>query len=386
MLQEKSPATLTLTKMALGPQQWSCESGLRWHAAPITLIGLLLFLCASPFDPVMARKRSKPSPSVRQHRPSKHALPGGIADDPAPLITTVGPDTHGGAASLHHLFATPLYVADLSSSVEAAALSSLALEGYSIVTQSRSVQKAMIDLKLATMPATKQAAPEVVEKLSDDSVFTHNDKFFYYQIANVAKCANEALPACGNIRWDSYFTSSARQQLQAAIVKAVPQYFAYVGVTQSELPSYTIKMWASVMTSGASHTEHEHSSAGECLASGVFYAAAPAGSGAIRFRDHRQHLESHPLAFPTTSGYDLQPSAGQLVMFPPWLLHQVLPSKYEAQVVEQDDEQPLRVSWAFNVMVDASGAATPVGRVSEVGLEEAVAAQEDMLDGLLDEL
>jgi uncharacterized protein (TIGR02466 family) len=358
-------------EMALpGPQQ-CCEPRLRRRAAPLTLAALLLFLCAYPFEPAMARKRTKSRASARQPNYPRRA--GGTAYAPAPLITTVGSDANGGAASVHHLFATPLYVADLSSSVEAATLSSLALEGYSIVAESSSVQKAMIDLKLATMPTTEQAAPEIVAQLGDNSKFTNNDKFFYYQIANSAKCATDALPACGNVRWDSYFTSSARQQLQTAIMAAVPRYFAHVGVAQRELPPYTIKMWASVMTSGASHTEHEHSSAGECLASGVFYAATPTGSGAIRFRDHRQHLESHPLAFPTTSGYDLQPAPGQLVMFPPWLLHQVLPSEYE----EHQDKQPLRVSWAFNVMVDNS---------REAGLDEAVAAQEDMLDGLLGDM
>lgn len=374
-----------LLKMALRLGQYRCsESVMRPGLARLTTL-LLAVLCATPlfFEPAMARKRTKSRPtSVDQQRQSPD---GGGGTAPAPLITAVSPGTSGGAA-LHHLFATPLYVSDLSSSVDSAALSALAREGYSIVVQSTSVQRAMIDLKLSTMPAAEQASPQIVAQLSDDSVFTHNDKFFYYQMANAARCAAEALPACGGVRWDSYFASSARQQLEAAIANAVPQYFASVGVSQSELPPYTVKMWASVMAPGASHTEHEHSSAGECLASGVFYAAAPAGSGALRFRDHRQHLESHPVAFPTTAGYDLQPSSGQLVMFPPWLLHRVLPSQYEEQAEEQQGQHPLRVSWAFNVMVN-SAASGSVGEANDkAGLNEAVAAQEDMLDGLLDEL
>lgn len=305
------------------------------------------------------------------------------------LITMVGSDeTSSDAAKLHHLFTTPLYVVDLTNEVDAAALSSLALEGYSIVAQSRSIQQAMIDLKMSTMSATQQASAQIVAQLNNESIFTNNDKFFYYQMVNVAKCAAEAVPEseCGGVRWNNYFVNSARQQLQALIVEAVPQYFAAVGTPERELPSYTIKMWASVMAPGASHTEHEHSSDGECLASGVFYAAAPPGSGAIRFSDHRQHLASHPIAFPTSVPYDMQPSAGQLLMFPPWLLHRVLPSQYEEQVEQQQPEQPLRVSWAFNVMVKPQAASAVIDVANEVGVDEAVAAQEDLLDGLLDEL
>ena len=44
------------------------------------------------------------------------------------------------------------------------------------------------------------------------------------------------------------------------------------------------------------------------------------------------------------------------------------------------------MSWAFNVMVN-SAASGSVGEANDkAGLNEAVAAQEDMLDGLLDEL
>ena len=45
--------------------------------------------------------------------------------------------------------------------------------------------------------------------------------------------------------------------------------------------------------------------------------------GAIRFTDHRKHLDGYPIAFPGAS-YDMQPAAGQLIMFPPWQLHAVL--------------------------------------------------------------
>ena len=326
----------------------------RLHPTLSMLTALLLLCCLALFEPATARKRTKSRRSVTQ--PSQSASNGSSDIAPAPLITTLGSNKDGGSASLHHLFTTPLYVADISASVDAAAMSTLALEGCSIVAKSASVQKAMIDLKLATMPAAEQASPEAAAQLNDASVFTHNDKFFYYQIANVAKCVTDATPECGNVRWDNYFLSSVKKQLEAAIGAAVPQYFASIGVSQSELPAYTITIWASVMTPGASHTEHEHSSAGECLASGVYYAATPEGSGAIRFTDHRQHLHSHPMAFPTTAGYDLQPSAGQLVMFPPWLLHRVLPSQYEESEVEHWAEQPLRVSWAFNIMVKTSSA------------------------------
>ena len=104
------------------------------------LLVLLLLLCAAlPF--AGARRRPKPaSPSGQQQRqPPTEAVP--------------AQGSGGEAAAVRHLFATPLYVADLSTTVDAAALASLALQGYGIVAGSPAVRQAMVDMKLATLGA-----------------------------------------------------------------------------------------------------------------------------------------------------------------------------------------------------------------------------------------
>ena len=103
-------------------------------------------------------------------------------------------------------------------------------------------------------------------------------------------------------------------------------------------------------------------------------------------------------------------------MFPPWLLHSVLPSNYlppEGAAGQHSDaadaannerqrqqQQQLRVSWAFNLMA-TKGAPPPRGG-HDAGVTDGVnkmsaavhvsggdvmeSAQEDLLDALLDEL
>ena len=97
--------------------------------ASTILVGVLL-CCAAP----LAGARKKQSPKGAQRHGN------------LPLTTPV---SDSAAAAVRHMFATPLYVADLSGSVDAAALSSLALEGYSIVEDNPSVQTALVDLRLA---------------------------------------------------------------------------------------------------------------------------------------------------------------------------------------------------------------------------------------------
>ena len=89
----------------------------------------------------------------------------------------------------------------------------------------------------------------------------------------------------------------------------------------------------------------------------------------------------------------------QLVMFPPWQRHSVLPSSYRHGYDEANPSK-MRVSWAFNLMVQPQtlrrrpgkrssmdGARTSSGKVSPMStLLEMDMVQEDVLDELLDEL
>jgi hypothetical protein len=228
-----------------------------------------LLIASVPLQAGSARNKLKTRRQRQRHR-QQHI--------PATPVPALAGSTAETSAAVHHLFSTPLYVANLSSSkvseaggvggvtVNADALASLALDGYSIVAANASVQRAIIQLRLAMHDdghSSGGSLPQVSAQLNDDSIFTHNDKFFYYQMGNAARCRQAAAPECAGVRWHAFFESPALGSLEAAIKEAAPRYLATAaGVRESEIPSYSIKLWASVMVPGASHTEHEHSSAG----------------------------------------------------------------------------------------------------------------------------
>jgi len=84
--------------------------------------------------------------------------------------------------------------------------------------------------------------------------------------------------------------------------------------------------WAVVSRSGDSHGAHLHPNS---LFSGVFYLAAPAGSGAIAFLDPRAGaLLLQPPLRQEVAGREagrqrFVPDAGLLLLFPAWLWHEV---------------------------------------------------------------
>ena len=70
--------------------------------------------------------------------------------------------------------------------------------------------------------------------------------------------------------------------------------------------------WASVAVNGGSHLPHSHPDAS---VSGIYYAQIPQGSGRISFEDPRGALP------PFDNRLIHQPEAGQILVFPSWLLH-----------------------------------------------------------------
>ena len=135
------------------------------------------------------------------------------------------------------------------------------------------------------------------------------------------------------------------------------------------LGGLSVRLWAVVLTPAEEHATHVHEGA---LCSGVIYVHVPAGSSPILFSDPRgaaRHysarsgdgdlLARHPYA-PFVTQVALTPRAGDIVLFPPWLAHAVLPQ-------HRSDEEPLsspprpgsaeataqlRISYAFNLEAD----------------------------------
>jgi uncharacterized protein (TIGR02466 family) len=126
--------------------------------------------------------------------------------------------------------------------------------------------------------------------------------------------------------------------------------------------------WASVHTGGSCHPPHVHS---DSCVTGTYYARRPAGAAPIFFEDPRGRspfdvvvgLESRlrygsdvadhgasDAVPPFDKGYALEPSAGDCVIFPPWLVHGV--PQGPAPTADDDGMPPsdVRVSFSFNLL------------------------------------
>lgn len=99
--------------------------------------------------------------------------------------------------------------------------------------------------------------------------------------------------------------------------------------------------WVNIMPAGAQHTSHIHP---HSVISGVFYVSVPAKASAIKFEDPRLGLFMNAPLLKKNSRrsqlrfVNLQPKAGEIVLFESWLKH---------EVPTNQSKQP-RVSLSFN--------------------------------------
>jgi uncharacterized protein (TIGR02466 family) len=100
-------------------------------------------------------------------------------------------------------------------------------------------------------------------------------------------------------------------------------------------------LWVNVLKPGAGHSGHIHP---HSVISGTYYAATPAGSGALRLEDPRLPLmmaapPRRPDAPEEARAFvHLAPSVGTLFLWESWLRHEVIPSRARTR----------RVSVSFN--------------------------------------
>ncbi len=130
--------------------------------------------------------------------------------------------------------------------------------------------------------------------------------------------------------------------------------------------------WASVHTGGSGHPPHVHS---DSAVTGTFYAQRPAGTAPIVFDDPRgtspfdvlagveselrfglKSLTSAPPPF--DRGFTVAPARGDVLFFPPWLVHSVPAVDPAGPGAGQ-----VRVSFSFNMRGPWSLTAGPKGRV-----------------------
>jgi uncharacterized protein (TIGR02466 family) len=103
--------------------------------------------------------------------------------------------------------------------------------------------------------------------------------------------------------------------------------------------AFELESWVNIHDRGGFNFLHMHEAA---LLSGVFYLQAPDGSGSLVFRDPRPLIIHASIEGAWANAHNevhLQPEAGMVVLFPPWLEHYVEP---------HENDIP-RISISFNV-------------------------------------
>lgn len=137
---------------------------------------------------------------------------------------------------------------------------------------------------------------------------------------------------------------SAMKTLRTAIVSNMREYVAN-SIGEDTADDYfedkgelKLFIWASVHKGCSLHTAHVHP---ETAISGTFYVTAPPGSGTISFDDPRgMRPPFHQNRLVHT------PEAGEMILFPPWLVHTVAPSC--------EAESP-RIALSFNLVSSDDG-------------------------------
>jgi uncharacterized protein (TIGR02466 family) len=108
--------------------------------------------------------------------------------------------------------------------------------------------------------------------------------------------------------------------------------------TSNFTTSDKVDYWIQNYQSNDYHRSHSHA---HSYISGVYYIRANKNAGSLRFTNPNPYLYSSVYDIPLEDKmyYDIQPQKGLLVIFPSYLIHEVIPSK------EKDVE---RTSLAFN--------------------------------------
>lgn len=108
---------------------------------------------------------------------------------------------------------------------------------------------------------------------------------------------------------------------------------------QNELSGRSLFVWASVHEDGSEHPLHVHADA---LISGVYFVSVPDGSGPFTVADPRGYDRLRAcLEPPFDAQHTVEPTAGELLLFPGWLPHRVGASRGVASP---------RVSVSFNLL------------------------------------
>lgn len=125
-------------------------------------------------------------------------------------------------------------------------------------------------------------------------------------------------------------------ELFSVITENIPK------VDDKVLHKFGIYSWLNINKKGDFNSRHCHDPYKGIFLCGVFYVKTPKNSGDILFHDPRPHIALSPdMKFYTNSTYyvPFTPIENQLLIFPPWLEHEV-----ERNLSDED-----RISISFNI-------------------------------------
>lgn len=180
----------------------------------------------------------------------------------------------------------------------------------------------------------------------EEGQLTQNDAFFVHQRTRGYRLATPAISSCveAETLQEDFITNNVLAYLEALAANKAAM------MVRSELLS--IDMWAAVQRGpGAYHKDHVHEGV---VVSGVYYAAVPPESAPLLLKQP-EDMTNRDSDDDDNNVVTIQPKEGQLILFPPWVLHGVPPSS--------DSPEEPRVSFAFNLSGPYVGDAWDVTRV-----------------------
>jgi uncharacterized protein (TIGR02466 family) len=206
----------------------------------------------------------------------------------------------------------------------------------------------------ATVEAYNELKEKLLGKFPDMSDTEINHQFFRWQMFRLEKDGQ---------MWQGFTDQPSFTQLfrmfKGAAVDFLVSHGMNATVAREKVLSHQTVYWVSVHSNSSVHQPHMTE---DSLVGGVYYVTVPPGSGDLELFDARGKspiLKSPTAVHNATSDPDdlsnlpmppfhrsavVHPSEGMLVLFPGWLVHQVLPSPSL-----DTDKHGYRISISFNL-------------------------------------
>eukprot|EP01119_Soliformovum_irregulare_P018720 TRINITY_DN5794_c1_g2_i2.p1 TRINITY_DN5794_c1_g2~~TRINITY_DN5794_c1_g2_i2.p1 ORF type:complete len:337 (+),score=75.32 TRINITY_DN5794_c1_g2_i2:109-1011(+) len=132
--------------------------------------------------------------------------------------------------------------------------------------------------------------------------------------------------------WGSFENLPEMKRLTDIFQHSTDTFLRSIGLDENFIKrrDRTMVSWATVHESCISHPPHSHPHE---IVSGVYYVKMPASAGPITFEDPRGPLP------PFDNRITIDPVEGDLILFPSWLIHSVMPTEGKSE----------RISIPFNI-------------------------------------